>query len=216
MTGSQGGSGSAGGTGDASTLLAPDFAKMHGLLPAIAQDADTLEVLMLAYMSPEALELTRSTGEAHYFSRSRGRLWRKGEESGHVQRVRSIALDCDGDALLLGVEQEGPACHTGKASCFHQPLQGRPPAMQELWRTIQQRKASPREGSHTSRLLADENLRLKKLAEEAGEVIMACKGRDREQAVREFADLQYHMWVAMAAMGIAPGDVAAELARRAR
>jgi phosphoribosyl-ATP pyrophosphohydrolase/phosphoribosyl-AMP cyclohydrolase len=192
----------------------PDWAKMQGLLPAVVQDADTLDVLMLGYMSPEALELTRTTGQAHYFSRSRGRLWRKGEESGNVQHVRSLALDCDGDALLLGVRQEGVVCHTGRATCFHNPLLGQPPALQELWHTIAQRRAKP-EG-YTGQLLQDENLRLKKLAEEAGEAIMACKDRDRAHAVREFADLQYHMWVAMAAMGISPGDVADELARRAR
>ncbi|MCA1813898.1 MAG: bifunctional phosphoribosyl-AMP cyclohydrolase/phosphoribosyl-ATP diphosphatase HisIE [Halobacteriales archaeon] len=187
---------------------------MQGRLPAIVQDADTLDVLMLAYVSPEALDLTRSTGQAHYFSRSRGRLWRKGEESGNVQHVRNLTLDCDGDALLLGVRQEGVVCHTGKATCFHHPLLGQPPALQQLWRTITERKAKP-EG-YTGKLLADENLRLKKLAEEAGEAIMAVKDRDRAHAVREFADLQYHMWVAMAAMDISPGDVAEELAKRAQ
>ena len=192
----------------------PDWAKMQGLLPAVVQDADTLEVLMLAYMSPEALELTRSTGMAHYFSRSRGRLWRKGEESGNVQHVRNLTVDCDGDAVLLGVRQEGVVCHTGKATCFHNAMLGSPPALQQLWSTIQQRKAKP-EG-YTGKLLADENLRLKKLAEEAGEAIMAVKDRDKAHAVREFADLQYHMWVAMAAMDITPGDVAEELARRAK
>jgi phosphoribosyl-ATP pyrophosphohydrolase/phosphoribosyl-AMP cyclohydrolase len=194
----------------------PDWTKMQGLLPAIAQDADSLEVLMLGYVSPEALERTRRTGQVHYFSRSRGRLWRKGEESGNVQQLRSLSLDCDGDALLLSVRQEGAVCHTGKPTCFHHPLEGSQPSPLALWHTIQQRKAGAPKDSYTARLLADENLRLKKIAEEAGEVIMACKGHDRAQAVREFADLQYHVLVAMAAMGIGPGDVAEELARRAK
>jgi phosphoribosyl-AMP cyclohydrolase len=95
-----------------------------GLVPAIAQDADSGDVLMLAYVSREALELTRETGEAHYHSRSRGELWHKGEESGHVQHVREIRVDCDGDALLYLVEQDGGACHTGYASCFHRTITG--------------------------------------------------------------------------------------------
>jgi phosphoribosyl-ATP pyrophosphohydrolase/phosphoribosyl-AMP cyclohydrolase len=193
----------------------PDWDKMNGLLPVVCQDARTLEVLMLAYMDREALARTRATGEMHFFSRSRGRLWRKGEESGNWQHLKALTLDCDGDALLAQVVQEGPVCHTGQATCFHHALEGAAPALRRLWATIEDRKAHPKDGSHTSRLLADENLRLKKIAEEAGEVIMACKGRDRAQAVREFADLQYHMLVAMASMDIAPGDVAEELARRA-
>jgi phosphoribosyl-ATP pyrophosphohydrolase/phosphoribosyl-AMP cyclohydrolase len=192
----------------------PDFAKGQGLLPVVVQDATSLEVLMLAWMNQEALEATRNTRQMHYFSRSRNRLWRKGEESGHVQLLRALALDCDGDAFLAQVKQEGVACHTGKPTCFHHGLEGHAPALGQLWRTIQERQASPSKESYTSKLLADENLRLKKIAEEAGEVIMACKGRDREQAVREFADLAYHSLVAMAAMGIGPGDVAEELARR--
>lgn len=194
----------------------PDWDKGQGLLPVVVQDARSLEVLMLAYMSPEALDATRRTGEMHYFSRSRRRLWRKGEESGHGQGLKALSLDCDGDAFLAQVEQAGPACHTGKATCFHNPLQGTAPALQELWATIQQRKASPSKESYTAKLLGDENLRLKKLAEEASEVIMACKAKDKAQAVYEFADLAYHALVAMAAMGIGPGDVAEELARRAK
>lgn len=196
--------------------MKPDWTKMQGLLPVVIQDHATLEVLMVGYMSPEALERTLASGEMHFFSRSRGKLWRKGEESGNWQHMRALALDCDGDAILAQVEQEGAICHTGMPTCFHHPLAGQPPALLSLWHTIAARKARPSEGSYTSKLLADENLRLKKLAEEAGEAIMACKDRDREHAIREFADLQYHMWVAMAAMDIAPGDVARELAKRAK
>lgn len=192
----------------------PDWEKQQGLLPVVVQDRTSLQVLMLAYMDREAFEATRRTGEVHFHSRSRGRLWRKGEESGHWQHLQALSLDCDGDALLAQVAQEGAACHTGQATCFHHPLQGDAPALQQLWATIQARRASPSTTSYTARLLADENLRLKKIAEEAGEVIMACKSQDRAQAVREFADLAYHSLVAMAAMGIGPGEVAAELARR--
>jgi phosphoribosyl-ATP pyrophosphohydrolase/phosphoribosyl-AMP cyclohydrolase len=196
----------------------PDFAKNKGLLPVIVQDAHTLEVLTLAYMSPDALERTRATNDMTFFSRSRGKLWRKGEESGHVQRMVAMALDCDGDALLAQVERQGPACHTGAESCFHNLMEGRvrSSVMGKLWATIQHRKAQPTADSYTAKLLQDENLRLKKIGEEASEVIMACKGKDREQAVREFADLAYHTLVAMAAMGITPHDVDAELERRAR
>ena len=194
----------------------PDWAKMQGLLPVVIQDHATLEVLMVGYMDQAALDLTRRTGEMHFFSRSRGRLWRKGEESGNWQHLRALTLDCDGDALLAQVAQEGVICHTGKPTCFHHPLEGAPPALLHLWHTLQQRKAAPAEGSYTSKLLADENLRLKKLAEEAGEVIMACKDGDRAHAVEEFADLTYHMLVAMAAMDIAPGEVAAALAKRSK
>lgn len=194
----------------------PDWTKMQGLLPVVIQDHATLEVLMVGYMDRDALELTRRTGEMHFFSRSRNRLWRKGEESGNWQHMKALTLDCDGDAILAQVEQEGAICHTGKPTCFHHPLEGQAPAPLQLWHTIQERKAHPGKESYTAKLLADENLRLKKLAEEASEVIMACKGRDRDQAVREFADLQYHMLVAMAAMDIAPGDVARELAGRAK
>ena len=173
---------------------------------------------MVAWMDREAWEATARTGEVHFHSRSKGRLWRKGETSGNVLRVVSLHLDCDADTVLALVEPAGPACHTGAATCFHHPLRGEAPALGQLWATIQARIADPAAapGSYTAKLLADENLRLKKLAEEAGEAIMACKDRDKEQAVREFADLAYHSLVAMAAMGISPGDVAAELARRHR
>jgi phosphoribosyl-AMP cyclohydrolase / phosphoribosyl-ATP pyrophosphohydrolase len=196
--------------------MEPDWAKQP-LLPVVVQDARSLDVLTLAYVNPEALEATLRTGEMHFWSRSRGRLWRKGEESGHVQRLRALALDCDGDAFLAQVEPAGPACHTGEATCFHHPQHGQlgAGAFAALWVAIEARKGGAPEGSYTAKLLADENLRLKKLAEEAGEVIMACKDKDKAKATAEFADLQYHMLVAMAAMGIGPGDVAAELARRA-
>lgn len=196
--------------------MEPDWKKMDGLIPVIVQDAATRDVLTLAYMNEEALQKTRSTGQMHYWSRSRNRLWRKGEESGNVQRLRSLSLDCDGDAFLVQVEQTGVACHTGQATCFHNPLDGHSPAMAKLWATILDRKANPKEGSYTNSLLDDQNKRLKKIAEEAAEVIMACVQGDREHAIREFTDLQYMAWVAMAAMDISPGDIAAEVARRAK
>ena len=109
---------------DADTAVDLDWDDESGLLPAIAQDVDSNELLMLAYVSPDALERTRETGLAHYYSRSRDQLWQKGETSGHVQRVRDVRVDCDGDALLYVVDQEGGACHTGFRSCFHRRLDG--------------------------------------------------------------------------------------------
>ncbi|MHB8604180.1 MAG: bifunctional phosphoribosyl-AMP cyclohydrolase/phosphoribosyl-ATP diphosphatase HisIE [Thermoplasmatota archaeon] len=194
----------------------PDFAKSpDGLVPCIAQDAATGEVLTLAYMSRESLALTRETGFVHYFSRSRNRIWKKGEESGNVQRVVSLALDCDGDALLARVEPTGPACHTGARSCFFTPVVGYAEAgLLELERVFEERAANPRTGSHTSRLLADENLRLKKVAEEAGELIMAAKDADPAKVQAEAADVVYHALAAAFAAGVTPRDVMRELAAR--
>ena len=200
--------------------MMPDFSKGDGLVPCVTQDARTGEVLTLAYMNAEALAKTRETGFMHYWSRSRGKLWKKGEESGHAQEVVSLALDCDGDALVARVRPHGPACHTGARSCFHAPLHGDAAAgggaLLDLERVLLERQAAPREGSHTTRLLADENLRLKKVAEEAGEVIMAAKEGDRARLASELADLVYHALVAGVAAGVPPSDVLRELERRRR
>ncbi|HVL87180.1 MAG TPA: bifunctional phosphoribosyl-AMP cyclohydrolase/phosphoribosyl-ATP diphosphatase HisIE [Candidatus Thermoplasmatota archaeon] len=200
-------------------MTEPRFASgVQGLLPVIVQDATSGQTLMLAWTNQEALDRTLATGEMHYWSRSRGRLWRKGEESGNVQRLHALVLDCDGDAFLAQVHQTGVACHTGQASCFHNAVRGEAtaPFLAALWRTIESRRQARPEASYTARLLADENLRLKKVAEEAAEVVMAAKVGDRDAAVREFADLFYHALVAMAALGVRPADVEAELARRRR
>lgn len=192
-----------------------DFAKQGGLVPVVAQDALTGEVLTLAYMNEEALRATRESGLMHYWSRSRGKLWRKGEESGNVQHVVSLALDCDGDAILAKVRPAGPACHTGASTCFHEPLHGvGDVALHELLRVIDERRAKPNPASHTSKLFASENLRLKKVVEEAGEVLMAAKDHDKERLAEELADLLFHALVAMRAEDVAWRDVMEVLAKR--
>lgn len=194
-----------------------------GLVPAIAQDAKTGRVLMLAYMNAESLQMTLDSGCATYFSRSRQQLWRKGETSGHTQRVLEMRYDCDGDALLLTVEQEGPACHTGETSCFHNPIltadaDDLPPAadvVQQVYDVICDRKEHPREGSYTNYLL-DKGVEkiCKKVGEEASETIIAAMKRSKPEVCYEAADLVYHLLVLLFEQGVAPDDLWAELARR--
>jgi len=200
----------------------------RGLVPAIVQDAHTGQVLMLAYMNAEALAQTLATGEAWFWSRSRGELWHKGATSGNTQRVVEVRYDCDADALLLRVEPRGPACHTGHTSCFYRRLPGSPEGKAEdekgqvsdlpldrLWAIIQDRKANPKAGSYTCQLLsAGEPEILKKVGEEAIEVIVAAQGEGDERLVSELADLTYHVLVLLAARGLSWTDVEAELARR--
>lgn len=195
-----------------------------GLIPAVAQDARTGRVLMLAYMDAEALARTRATGEAWYRSRSRGRLWRKGETSGHVQRVREIVVDCDGDALLLVVDQTGPACHTGEASCFFRGLDGgrRDAApggagdiLDELAAVIAARARARPAGSYTARLLRDgPEAAAAKVAEESEELIRAVRAESPERAAEEAADVLYHALVLLATRGVGLDDVRAVLRRR--
>lgn len=190
-----------------------DFVKLGGLLPVVAQHATTGEVLMLAFANREALERTLRDGELWLWSRSRLRLWRKGETSGNVLRVVSLHADCDADSVLARVEPRGPACHTGARSCF-----GAPPLLAELADTIAAR-ASATDGesddpSYTRRLLADDNLRLKKLGEEAVELALACAAADPGRVAAEAADLLYHLLVACTAAGVGLERVLAELARR--
>jgi phosphoribosyl-ATP pyrophosphohydrolase/phosphoribosyl-AMP cyclohydrolase len=195
----------------------------EGLIPAVAQDHANGQVLMLAYMNREALDKTRATGLAHYYSRSRGRLWKKGEESGHVQRVHEILYDCDADALVLKVDQEAVACHTGNRSCFYRSLDGEPVGdvddalgvLSEIHRTIQDRKANPPEGSYVAGLFAKgPNAILKKIGEEAAEVVMAGKEGDRRAIVFEVADLWFHTLVLLGLHDIDPAEVARELRSR--
>lgn len=196
-------------------VLEVDLAKGGGLVPVVAQDALTGEVLTLAYMNAEALAKTRETGFMHYWSRSRDRLWKKGEESGHVQEVVALELDCDGDAILAKVRRAGPACHTGAETCFHRRLHGEHDVtLPELLRVIDQRRADPNPASHTSKLFASENLRLKKVVEEAGEVLMAAKDHDKERLAEEVADLLFHALVVMRAEDVAWRDVLDVLAKR--
>lgn len=176
----------------------------QGLVPAIIQDYLDGTVLMMAWMNRDSLEKTLETGETWFWSRSRAQLWHKGETSGHIQKVRSLRYDCDSDALLIGVEQIGDiACHTGERSCFHQ-VDGEkapPPAdtLSELFAVICSRRDNPVEGSYTCGLFAGgDNKILKKIGEEAAEVVMACKDDDPEAIAAEVADLLYHTLVALA------------------
>ncbi|MBW3554990.1 MAG: bifunctional phosphoribosyl-AMP cyclohydrolase/phosphoribosyl-ATP diphosphatase HisIE [Gemmatimonadetes bacterium] len=189
------------------------------LTPLIAQHALTGEVLMLGYATSESLARTRETGLLSFHSRSRDALWTKGETSGNVLRVVSIHGDCDDDALLARVLPAGPTCHTGARSCF-----GAPPTLAALADTIEDRaaaaeaahgSASP-ETSYTARLLADRNLRLKKLGEEAAELAVACADEDRPRVKEEAADVVYHVLVAARAAGVPLADVLEALEARAR
>lgn len=194
----------------------------QGLVPAIAQDYLDGTVLMMAWMSRESLEKTLKTGETWYWSRSRQELWHKGATSGHIQRVKGICYDCDSDALLVTVEQLGDiACHTGERSCFHQVDQQKiaPPAdmLSEVFSVIRDRRDNPSESSYTSKLLAGgDNKILKKIGEEAAEVVMACKDDDSDAIAGEVADLFYHSLVALAYHGVELRDVYRKLAERRR
>lgn len=194
-------------------LDALDFGKGGGLVTVIAQDAASGRVLMVAHADREALERTLATGEMHYYSRTRG-PWHKGSTSGNVQRVVALAADCDGDAVLARVTPAGPACHLGSESCF--AAAGPAESLDALDAVIVER-ADPAQAptaSYTARLLADRNLRLKKLGEEAGELAIACADADRTRAAEEAADLVYHALVALRAIGVGWNDVRRVLARR--
>lgn len=193
----------------AAQLDALDFEKGDGLIPVVTQDARTGEVLMVAYANREALERTLETGEMWYFSRSRGRLWRKGETSSNTQRLVSLHADCDRDTVLARVEPAGPSCHTGDWSCFSAP-----PTLAALAAVLAARKAEPTEGSYTAKLLGNRNLRLKKLGEEAAELVLACADEDRTRAAEEAADVVYHTLVACLAAGVTLTDILAALDRR--
>lgn len=190
-----------------------DFAKGGGLVAVIAQDARSGAVLMHAFADREALARTIVTGEMHYHSRSRG-LWHKGAQSGNVQRVLSLTADCDADTVLALVEPAGPACHTGQTSCFgNAALAANTLAF--LDHTIEERAASAESSSYTARLLRDRNLRLKKIGEEAAELVAACADGDRARSAEEAADLLYHVLVAVRASGAGLDDVLAALHARA-
>ncbi len=197
--------------------LGPD-----GLLPCIVQDVHTGQVLMMAYMNEEAFWRTCQTGRMTYFSRSRQSLWLKGETSGHFQYVRSLSADCDWDTLLAKVEQVGVACHTGAYSCFFRPLleeggseRSSHQVFEDLERVIADRKANPKEGSYTNYLF-DKGIDkiLKKVGEEATEIVIAAKNPDPEEIKYEVADFLYHVMVLLAEKGVAWKDIVDELARR--
>jgi phosphoribosyl-ATP pyrophosphohydrolase/phosphoribosyl-AMP cyclohydrolase len=177
------------------------------LRAAIVQDAESGRVLMLAWMDDEALRLTRETGEAHFFSRSRGRLWRKGETSGNTLAVEELRDDCDGDAFLLRVRPNGAACHTGSTSCF----------APWLWRTVRERAEARPEGSYVASLLEGGSAKVgQKLGEEGVEAALAVAAEDDERVVSEIADLWFASYVALAARGLDPAAVEDELLRRRR
>ena len=196
----------------------------NGLVPAIAQDVNTGAVLMLGYMSPGSLKRTLESGDVWFYSRSRAELWHKGEVSGNYMHVKSAALDCDGDVVLLKVQPDGPACHTGNATCFFTPLEELPeferpdsgPAiLDELFAVIQERKRDMPEDSYTARLFREGAERIsQKVIEEAGETAIAGAMGDGDQVVREAADLLYHTLVLLSASGAKPEDVWAQLRER--
>ncbi len=194
-------------------LDALDFAKGSGLVTVVAQDAQTGVVLMLAHADREALEQTIRTGEMHYHSRTRG-LWRKGATSGNVQQVVSLTADCDGDAILARVTSQGPACHTGSRSCFGNTALNAEP-LGAVDAIIADRLIAGDAGtSYTRCLLDDRNLRLKKIGEEAAELVTACADEDADRAAEETADLLYHALVALRATGGSLAGVQRVLARR--
>jgi phosphoribosyl-ATP pyrophosphohydrolase/phosphoribosyl-AMP cyclohydrolase len=208
-----------------------------GLVSAVAQDASTGAVLMVAHMNREALERTLATGQAWYWSRSRQRLWRKGEESGHTQHVRNVRVDCDGDALVLTVDQAGPACHTGHTTCFYRSVaigavgsdevpdarrasaapEAGPGIMLELRDVLAERLRAPRAGSYTSGLFAEGLARInEKVMEEAAEVAKAARKETADRLVEETADLWFHSLALLVHQGVDPALVFHALARRRR
>lgn len=190
-----------------------------GLIPAIVQDYYSKEVLTVAYMNRESLEITMKEGTTCFYSRSRQQLWKKGETSGNTQKVVSIKSDCDHDALVIEVIKKGPACHTGAESCFFNLEyvgEGRTPfSYNALYDMIKGRKTSPKEGSYTTYLF-DKGMDkiLKKVGEESTEVIIAGAKNDKEETIYEIADLAYHIMVMMVEQGIRMEDITAELSRR--
>ena len=191
-----------------------DWDKMGGLIPAVVQDRLTGELLMLGYMDREALSETLRSGFATFFSRSKGRLWQKGETSGNRLRVSSVHEDCDGDALLVRADPEGPTCHLGTQSCFGGEGEG-PGWLARLSRVVADRAASGDETSYTARLLAEGPERIaQKIGEEGVEVALAAVTRDASGCAEEVADLLYHIAVLMEAKGFSWDDVIAVLQRR--
>ena len=190
-----------------------------GLIPAVVQDYFSKQVLTVAYMNRESLEISMREGRTCFYSRSRQQLWRKGETSGNTQEIVAIRADCDGDALVVEVIKKGPACHTGAESCFFNPVYQSDAhqdfSLEALYALLQGRKTSPKEGSYTTYLFQKGiDKILKKVGEECTEVIVAGKGGDREETVFEIADLCYHVMVLMVEMGIQPKDIFAQLESR--
>jgi phosphoribosyl-ATP pyrophosphohydrolase/phosphoribosyl-AMP cyclohydrolase len=199
----------------------------NGLVPVVVQDAENGQVLMVAYANQEALEKTLETKRTHFWSRSRNRLWEKGEESQNFQEVKDFFLDCDRDTVLILVNQRGVACHTGSRSCFFTSANVEDQSatslgfsrtdktLEEVYQVIEDRKRNPREGSYVSGLFNEGLDRiLKKVGEEAGETIIAAKNKSREEIIYEVADLWFHTLIALAYFGISPEEIYQELGRR--
>jgi phosphoribosyl-ATP pyrophosphohydrolase/phosphoribosyl-AMP cyclohydrolase len=204
-----------------------------GLIPAIVQEAGDGQVLMMAWMNQEAFDKTLETGQAHFWSRSRKALWRKGETSGNTLQVISIHLDCDSDTLLLKVKAAGPACHTGARSCFYTQIAGVPEvslhevqagaqtqstfSLETLYMTLKDRREYPKAGSYTNQLLTQgEDEIVKKIGEEAVEIILAAKSQGEQRLIEEVADLTYHTMVLLVSRGLSPDDILVELGKRHR
>jgi len=201
---------------DFSTIKYDDL----GLVPAIVQDEDTGEVLMMAYMNKESLKKTIETKRTWFYSRSRQSLWNKGETSGNVQDVKSISYDCDGDTLLVKVHPHGPSCHTGNYSCFFNDLvneedKSNPTILNKLYETIKDRRDNPIDGSYTNYLF-DKGIDkiLKKVGEENAETIIAAKNNSKEELIYEASDLVYHLMVLFVHQNVSLEDIYRELEKR--
>ena len=196
----------------------------NGLIPVIVQDYSTGQVLMFAYANMEAIQKTIDTKRTHFWSRSRNKLWNKGEESGHFQDVKEIFFDCDSDTLLVLVDQIGVACHTGKQSCFFTsidnneklaPIFSSETTMDKVFDVIEDRKQNPKEDSYVSKLFSGGIDKIaKKIGEEAGETIIASKNNDKKEITYEMADLWFHSLVLLSNLGMTPKDIYEELERR--
>ncbi len=199
----------------------------NGLAPVVVQDAESGQVLMVAYANKESLDKTLSTKRTHFWSRSRKKLWAKGEESGNTQIVKEIFLDCDKDTILVLVNQKGVACHTGKRTCFFETIDGREEnapgfgttrtgkTLEKVYRVIEDRQRNPREDSYVSSLFKSGlDMILKKMGEEASETIIAAKNENKNEIVYEMADLWFHSMVTLAYFGINPEDIYKELRKR--
>ncbi|MCC7368595.1 MAG: bifunctional phosphoribosyl-AMP cyclohydrolase/phosphoribosyl-ATP diphosphatase HisIE [Chloroflexi bacterium] len=207
---------------NAAAAGAPDF-QTYDLIPAIVQDATSGQVLMLGYMNQESYARTLADGEVWFWSRSRGRLWRKGESSGNVLKLRALRIDCDADTILVLADPAGPTCHTGEVSCFFTSVheaEGAPPSSEvaaELFATIQQRLRDRPDGSYIAKLAARGIERMaQKVGEEATEVVIASVTHNRADLINETADLWFHTFVLLAESGLTPDDIWKALAQRRR
>ncbi len=186
------------------------------LIPVITQDVRTNDVLMMAWMDEKALQKTKRTGWMHYWSRSRKKYWKKGEESGHVQKLVSLHYDCDKDTILARVEQTGPACHTGSATCWTRKPWRVHPAIDELMATFAERKRKPKKGSYTNQLLGDPARLREKVIEEVCELEMAVRSGKKKDIAEEGADVLYHFLLLLFSAGVSFSDVSDVLERRRR